>query len=51
MQATPRLRLGLLARLRPGRAKMPQLQGHPLHPVRLHEGHVGVAVVLTFIGQ
>jgi beta-lactam-binding protein with PASTA domain len=22
---------------------MPELQGHPLHPFRLHEAHVGVA--------
>ena len=30
---------------------LPALQGHPLHPFRLREGHVGVAVALAFIGQ
>ena len=30
---------------------MPELQGYPLHPFRRHEGHVGVAVMLAFIGQ
>ena len=43
-QATP----GLSVRIRPSRSKMPELQGHPLHPFRLQEVHVGVAVVLTF---
>ncbi len=40
MQATPRLRLGLSVRLVPGRPNMPELQGYPLHPFRLQEGHV-----------
>src|SRR6478672_9260457 len=48
MQATSRLRS---VPLRPGRPNMKELQGYPLHPFRLHEGHVGVAVVLAFIGQ
>ena len=30
---------------------MPEPQGHPLHPFRPQEAHVGVAVALTFIGQ
>ena len=30
---------------------MPELQGYPLHPFRLQEAHVGVAVMLAFIGQ
>jgi hypothetical protein len=30
---------------------MPELQGYPLHPFRLQEAHVGVAVVLALIGQ
>src|SRR5258708_1639917 len=51
MQATPRLRLGLSARLRPRRPNIPEPQSYPLHPFRLREGHVGVAVVLAFIGQ
>jgi len=34
-----------------GPPHVPELQGYPLHPFRLQEGHVGVAVVLTFIGQ
>ena len=51
MQATPRLRLGLSVRLLAGRPNMPELQGYPLHPFRLQEGHVGVAGVLTFMGQ
>jgi hypothetical protein len=41
MQAAPRLRPGLSVRLRPGRPNMPELQGYPLHPFRLQEGHVG----------
>ena len=51
MQATPRLRLGLSVRLLAGRPNMPELQGYPLHPFRLREGHVWVAVMLAFIGQ
>src|SRR6476659_11291339 len=51
MQATPRLRPGLSVRLLPGRPNMPELQGYPLHPFRLQEAHVGVAVMLAFIGQ
>src|SRR6476659_6435594 len=30
---------------------MPEPQGYPLHPLRLQKGHVGVAVMLVFIGQ
>jgi hypothetical protein len=30
---------------------MPELQGYPLHPFRVQQGHVGVAVMLAFIGQ
>jgi hypothetical protein len=39
MKATPRLLLRLPVRLVPGRPNMPELQGYPLHPFRLQEGH------------
>ena len=47
MKATPRLAVRLL----PGFPKMPELQDHPLHPYRLQEADVRVAVMLAFIGQ
>jgi hypothetical protein len=50
-KATPRLLMSLPVRLHLGRPQMPELQGDSLHLSRLSEGHLGVAVVLAFIGQ
>jgi hypothetical protein len=40
-QTTPRFRLGVSVRLRPGRPQMPEPHGYPPQPVRLQQGHVG----------
>ena len=51
MQATPRLLLGLTVCLLPAAPTCQNCTGHPLRPFRPHEGHIGVAVMLAFIGE